>query len=138
MDEFKTIDDAADALTSMVEKPLFRKAATLMPNDHLKQAALTNECQGMTEELLDETDPACGLSVRQVMMAYRRWQLEVCNTCRKKKGNGTSLKRCSCCGLVCYCSRECQRAEWPRHREYVSHLPATPVLWANDPYVVRQ
>ena len=90
----------------------------------------------MPEDLLDETDPAVCLTVRQVMMAYARWQSEVCNTCRKTKGDGVSLKRCSCCGLVCYCSIACQRAQWPKHRDYVSHLPATPVPWANDPYVV--
>jgi len=28
-----------------------------------------------------------------------------------------SLKLCSACRVVVYCSRECQKADWPRHKE---------------------
>nr|CAG4708258.1 unnamed protein product [Naegleria fowleri] len=43
--------------------------------------------------------------------------LPKCNCCgRESNDNGESLKRCSACGLVKYCSVECQRKDCPSHK----------------------
>ncbi|CAI5520108.1 unnamed protein product [Closterium sp. Naga37s-1] len=36
--------------------------------------------------------------------------------CGRAEGGGVKLRRCSGCGKVAYCSRECQKAHWPSHR----------------------
>ena len=36
-----------------------------------------------------------------------------CGSCGKLSG---SLKECARCRKVCYCNRNCQRTDWPRHR----------------------
>jgi len=45
---------------------------------------------------------------------------EVCSNCRAAKGSPgvPKLSACSRCGLVMYCSRDCQRAHWKSsHKE---------------------
>ena len=37
-----------------------------------------------------------------------------CNTCKKQL---PKMKRCGRCGFAYYCSVECQRKDWPRHKE---------------------
>ncbi len=39
-----------------------------------------------------------------------------CTVCQKKPNSGTRLKRCSLCKTVRYCSQECQRADWIKHK----------------------
>ncbi|EDS31083.1 zinc finger MYND domain-containing protein 10 [Culex quinquefasciatus] len=41
----------------------------------------------------------------------------ICSTCKK-----SAEKRCSKCESVFYCSRECQVADWPRHKELCHQL----------------
>lgn len=94
-----------------MNKPLFRKAVALLPNDHAKMLHLPNA----RAHLVDQ-----------------RWREPVCNTCLKRHED-IKLKRCSCCGLVAYCSKRCQEEQWKAHKEYVTHLPRTPIPWPNDP-----
>ncbi|CAD7971426.1 unnamed protein product [Amoebophrya sp. A25] len=39
-----------------------------------------------------------------------------CVNCEKTETLNTELKNCSRCKTVEYCSRECQKADWPRHK----------------------
>ncbi|KAI0700499.1 hypothetical protein C8T65DRAFT_657552 [Cerioporus squamosus] len=48
--------------------------------------------------------PACGDSLRH------------CNSCFKRETTGVKLRKCGGCAKVVYCSLECQKAEWPRHK----------------------
>ncbi|OJT12247.1 hypothetical protein TRAPUB_11206 [Trametes pubescens] len=48
-----------------------------------------------------------------------------CAHCKKRERElpaDTKLKRCAGCSIIMYCSRECQKAAWPRHR-YSCHRP---------------
>ena len=123
---YKADPNGAKVLTDLLEKPLFRKAASLIPTEHLN--ALVAAPDAYQPVMMEEY----GLTNYQIFLASNRWRDPICNTCWKK-GEGVRLLRCTCCGLVHYCSTECQAVQWQRHREYVKHLPATPVPWKNDP-----
>ncbi|CAJ2504881.1 Uu.00g122750.m01.CDS01 [Anthostomella pinea] len=44
--------------------------------------------------------------------------MDKCNTCGGKKGkNGAELKKCSRCSKTKYCSVECQKEDWSKHRK---------------------
>jgi hypothetical protein len=43
-----------------------------------------------------------------------------CVTCRKSVPAVAELKKCKACRVVYYCSKECQRADWPRHKRECS------------------
>jgi hypothetical protein len=38
--------------------------------------------------------------------------------CRKRACSGFKLQHCSKCCLVFYCSRECQKRDWPKHKTW--------------------
>jgi hypothetical protein len=49
--------------------------------------------------------------------------LDSCNRCQKlysKNDPSSPLLKCVRCKMAWYCSKECQRADWPRHREHCS------------------
>lgn len=97
--------------------PLFQKSMELFPTAFMKMP------NGTTMDADQKT-----------MTALNRWMSQICNNCFRK--NDIVLYRCTCCGLVSYCSKTCQKAQWKRHKEYVKHLPDTPVPWEKDPHAV--
>ena len=42
---------------------------------------------------------------------------EVECACCSKKGNQPDLRRCTGCKRFSYCSRDCQKSQWPSHRQ---------------------
>ncbi|KAF9474260.1 hypothetical protein BDN70DRAFT_884996 [Pholiota conissans] len=40
-----------------------------------------------------------------------------CSQCMKPSSNGAELLKCSKCKIAWYCSRECQKAQWPTHKK---------------------
>ncbi|RDX52860.1 hypothetical protein OH76DRAFT_131183 [Lentinus brumalis] len=42
--------------------------------------------------------------------------LRRCNKCFKPQTAGVSLRKCGGCSTVVYCSLECQKVQWPRHK----------------------
>ncbi|KAI1173340.1 putative MYND domain protein [Nemania sp. FL0916] len=38
----------------------------------------------------------------------------ICNSCKKAS---TEMKRCAKCHVTCYCSRDCQKADWKAHKK---------------------
>lgn len=49
-----------------------------------------------------------------------------CVYCHTPRAPGTHrLSRCSDCKLAAYCSRECQRADWPYHKSLCRSVPVT-------------
>ncbi|KAJ6586345.1 hypothetical protein DFH09DRAFT_910769 [Mycena vulgaris] len=41
----------------------------------------------------------------------------ICTTCLKSEGPGLDLRRCGKCKGAWYCSRECQKQDWPKHKK---------------------
>ncbi|KAJ7579281.1 hypothetical protein C8J56DRAFT_1170004, partial [Mycena floridula] len=39
-----------------------------------------------------------------------------CENCLVRPGNGKEHSKCSACGITRYCSKSCQRANWPKHK----------------------
>ncbi|KZV89009.1 hypothetical protein EXIGLDRAFT_161075 [Exidia glandulosa HHB12029] len=46
------------------------------------------------------------------------YEMEQCHRCWKSKSEATTLLVCSACKTVLYCSKECQKAAWPAHKEH--------------------
>lgn len=102
-----------------MDNPLFINCIKNIPNEYVR-------ADNFPETTTTEIE-------RRLFQAYLRWNDSCCNTCWKK-GPNANLLICKCCGLVMYCSTECQAKEWKRHREYIKHLPETPIAWVNDPF----
>ena len=59
---------------------------------------------------------ACNPTVTKVLKASATSEVPAvakCSNCNKKKVN---LRNCSACQIVAYCSKECQKIDWPRHK----------------------
>jgi hypothetical protein len=42
----------------------------------------------------------------------------ICGSCKTKEPAPSTYKKCSKCKIAYYCSRECQAADWPTHKQY--------------------
>jgi len=49
-------------------------------------------------------------------------ELVKCNACGKVEEKMGQWKKCAKCGVVRYCSRECQRKDWKSHRKPCARL----------------
>eukprot|EP01055_Gregarina_sp_Pseudo9_P001428 Gregarina_sp_Pseudo_9__1427@NODE_1955_length_1235_cov_6_767559_g1812_i0_p2_GENE_NODE_1955_length_1235_cov_6_767559_g1812_i0NODE_1955_length_1235_cov_6_767559_g1812_i0_p2_ORF_typecomplete_len262_score78_27zfMYND/PF01753_18/2_2e11zfC6H2/PF15801_5/0_025Ecl1/PF12855_7/0_022zfMss51/PF13824_6/0_21Meleagrin/PF08189_11/1_5_NODE_1955_length_1235_cov_6_767559_g1812_i0200985 len=53
-------------------------------------------------------------------------ELAACSGCNRKEGeNGVRIKRCAKCQTTPYCSRECQKADWKRHKKVCNKNAST-------------
>ncbi|KAI0315469.1 hypothetical protein OF83DRAFT_1284852 [Amylostereum chailletii] len=41
---------------------------------------------------------------------------DLCDGCGQHSPGGVKLKKCSACGLAHYCTKECQKGDWRRHK----------------------
>ena len=53
------------------------------------------------------------------------WLEPICNTCMKKPPEH-KMYRCTCCGLVTYCGKDCQRSQSAAHKAWIDKLPSKP------------
>ncbi|CAL4083337.1 unnamed protein product [Meganyctiphanes norvegica] len=49
--------------------------------------------------------------------------LGICNECSTFPTGGIELSRCGGCQLVAYCSRDCQKKNWKKHRDICKKMP---------------
>jgi len=71
------------------------------------------------EDKINETSSSSSLHADPVSsLAHAVTKRGVCTYCRQIEGReGQKLRLCSGCGLVPYCSRECQKTHWPQHKQ---------------------
>ena len=55
------------------------------------------------------------MSANRTVLQYL-YPYEHCDTCGKRNDNKKQLKRCKGCSAVMYCSKECQKASWHKHK----------------------
>ena len=60
------------------------------------------------------------ISIRDArcVLAQDYWTTNICNTCWKP-----GAKHCSTCHLTRYCNRQCQKADWKRHKQRCCQRP---------------
>ena len=51
-----------------------------------------------------------------------RLSTPLCRNCQKQQSGTVPLKRCTACKHVFYCSVNCQRDDWPRHKAECAQL----------------
>jgi hypothetical protein len=61
---------------------------------------------------------------RKQVVAGNMISRTVCDGCKKFDVGGTKLKRCGRCKAVRYCSEECQRKDWSKHKLTCHELTA--------------
>ena len=76
----------------------------------------SKHCQ-KTHWHLHKTDCFTPEERKQIKTVTRQTTLKACERCSKTKvSTGKSLRRCSRCMRVHYCSVECQTKDWARHK----------------------
>ncbi|KDQ07502.1 hypothetical protein BOTBODRAFT_180681 [Botryobasidium botryosum FD-172 SS1] len=80
------------------------------PDPSVKDGDIVCSCQIPPAPLADRRHPESDPS-RRGQKNYAQ-----CQFCFKSKLDGVTLKKCSSCHLDEYCSRECQKNAWPRHK----------------------
>ncbi|KAJ7245319.1 hypothetical protein C8J57DRAFT_761526 [Mycena rebaudengoi] len=48
--------------------------------------------------------------------------LRICSGCETVEPSVATFKRCADCHLVSYCNSECQRADWPSHKQLAARI----------------
>ncbi|KZV89011.1 hypothetical protein EXIGLDRAFT_772158 [Exidia glandulosa HHB12029] len=58
----------------------------------------------------------------KVKKTREHYEMQQCHQCWKRKSEGASLLVCAKCKSALYCSKECQKAAWPGHKDHCKHV----------------
>lgn len=50
-----------------------------------------------------------------------------CQTCHKSKSDSVKLYKCEMCKSIRYCSKECQKDDWARHKLECRNIDTCPI-----------
>jgi hypothetical protein len=115
--------------------------------DHCRRQATFMQCMpmltfyddGETKVIDEHLIPVCGrtecsVAARQSLApvvesmdeSVRATELRICSKCGKTEDEPgmTAFKRCARCKTQYYCSPECQRSDWPKHKKGCRAPPA--------------
>ncbi|KAF9477095.1 hypothetical protein BDN70DRAFT_995202 [Pholiota conissans] len=94
------------------------------------------------QDLLDEYSIGLGSfsTPKKEIKARSKGIKAVCKHCEAPQDDGVHLKRCSKCNSASYCSKECQKKDWPIHKKectvvnftvekLIRNFAANPFLW---------
>lgn len=70
-------------------------------------------CEKQTKQLKKTNQVGSGGIYAVTVSANGNSVEQVCMVCGDRQGK---LKRCSACGVTCYCSAECQKRDWKEHK----------------------
>lgn len=79
-----------------------------------KEAA--KESDGVRLEQFRQAMSMVSLADEQEQRQKQQAALTACARCKKSE-QPEALKRCGRCLQVCYCSADCQKADWPTHKK---------------------
>ncbi|KAF2745380.1 hypothetical protein M011DRAFT_527847 [Sporormia fimetaria CBS 119925] len=76
----------------------------------------------ITEEAKRERVDSATAEIITTHLANISYTTKSCNTCHQSnKPDGSALAYCKACTSVYYCSKECQRVDWPGHKRHCSY-----------------
>lgn len=130
-------DQLLEKTIAFERSPAFQAAKVKVPNYEVED----------TLRLLSHgpvTDPSDLPSEDEVraMRVTLRYQNPICGNpaclqpqqAKRRVHGGKGIHRwCSCCRLVAYCDRECQKADYQRHKLWAASLPHSPRPSIQDP-----
>lgn len=119
-----------DILLQFPAKSAFPLALAIMIVETMetKQSDLINTLFGPTRDFFDDMEREttrffakrnkCHCLKEQYSQLRKKPSSGMCHHCEERKDR-KDLKICTCCKIAQYCSKQCQAADWPKHRKNV-------------------
>jgi len=97
--DFETVQSISQKILESEQETFFLKLVNELPEDQKSKTI---------------ADSAGKEQIEYLTTFYHA--LVRCTNCQKMEKSKKEFQKCSRCNLVYYCSKRCQRADWPRHK----------------------